>query len=193
MPSLNWIPRTTSGKSLKPPSLRQLLSAARVSWKTKPSQVFRETQFLVRVVQGGKARLDRVGGPDRHTVLGRKVVNGQQDRLILDQLFHRFGILGPEVAQETVKDLFHLRFGFRPPQMSCSPALALPWMDFGKSLSTLAVLCTQQRWERVSGHASSKAAQKPNAPLPIASLGGFVNPRTCKSCNTLSQDALASR
>ena len=36
-------------------------------------------------------------------------------------------------------------------QISCSCALALACRLLGNALSTLAVLCTQQRWRRVSG------------------------------------------
>ena len=69
----------------------------------------------------------------------------------------------------------------------------LPWMDFGSSLSTLAVLWARQRWQRVSGQASPRAAQKPNAPSPAASDGGVFRPRACKSWMRLSQEALDSR
>jgi hypothetical protein len=61
-PSSKRIPWTTSGRSLKPPSLCHFFSAARASWKTKPSKVFRETQFLVRVVRWRRvAKLDSIG------------------------------------------------------------------------------------------------------------------------------------
>ncbi len=46
MPSWKRTPRTTSGKRLKPPSLRQLCSAIGAHWNIKPSKVFWDTQFL---------------------------------------------------------------------------------------------------------------------------------------------------
>jgi hypothetical protein len=56
----------------------------------------------------GEARFDRVSGPDRHPVFGREVVKGQQGHPIPDQLFHRLGILGAEVANEAVERFFGL-------------------------------------------------------------------------------------
>jgi hypothetical protein len=50
------------------------------------------------------------------------------------------------------------------------------WTDLGTLLSTLAVLCSQQRWWRVPGKTSSMARQKPSAPSPTAISGAMVRP-----------------
>ena len=49
-------------QALEAPSLRQLFSAVSAHWNTKPSKVFRDTQFLVRVVRCRMvAKLDSIG------------------------------------------------------------------------------------------------------------------------------------
>ena len=50
------------------------------------------------------------------------------------------------------------------------------WTDLGNLSSTLAVLCTVQRWWRVVGDTSSSAFQKPSAPSPVASSGAIAEP-----------------
>ena len=49
-------------------------------------------------------------------------------------------------------------------QISWRARFAFECRLLGSLLSTLAVLCTQQRWPRVRGHTSSIAFQKPSAP-----------------------------
>src|SRR5437660_1231511 len=66
-------------------------------------------------------------------------------------------------------------------QISCSARLAFGCWLFGSLLSTLAVLCTQQRWPRVLGHTSSTACQKPSAPSATASSGPMASPRRLRS------------
>jgi|ERR1700730_18253620 hypothetical protein len=66
-------------------------------------------------------------------------------------------------------------------QISCGARLAFDCWLFGSLLSTLAVLCTQQRWPRVRGHTSSRACQKPSAPSATASSGKCRRPRNRRS------------
>lgn len=65
----------------------------------------------------GEARFDGVSRPNVNPVLGRKVVKGQQGRPVLDQLVHRLGILGAEVAHKAVERLSGLGFGFGHPDL----------------------------------------------------------------------------
>jgi len=58
-------------------------------------------------------------------------------------------------------------------QMSCSIDLALAWTLFSSLLSTLAVLCTQQRCTRVVGKTWRGAFQNPRAPSPVARSGAM--------------------
>src|SRR5262249_19760685 len=66
------------------------------------------------------------------------------------------------------------------------------WL-FGSLFSTLAVLCTQQRWPRVLGHTSSIACQKPSATSATASSGPIASPRRLRSRRSSFQDCALSR
>ena len=61
-------------------------------------------------------------------------------------------------------------------QISWRARFAFECRLLGSLLSTLAVLCTQQRWLRVRGHTSSIAFQKPSAPSAMASSGANREP-----------------
>src|ERR1700757_1566075 len=78
-------------------------------------------------------------------------------------------------------------------QTSCSARLAFDCWLFGNLFSTLAVLCTQQRWPRVRGHTSSTACQKPSAPSATASSGPITSPRRFRSRSNSRQDCALSR
>ena len=65
--------------------------------------------------------------------------------------------------------------------------------DFGTLLSTLAVLCSQQRWWRVAGQTSSRAFQNPSAPSPTAISGARASPRRFTSTNNSRQLCALSR
>ena len=73
-------------------------------------------------------------------VLGREVVKGQQRRPVFVQDGDRLGVFGPKIPREAIEGLTRLGLWVSAIQISCNPALALPWTDFGKALSTLAVL-----------------------------------------------------
>jgi len=72
-------------------------------------------------------------------------------------------------------------------QISRRSALAAGWTDLGSLSSTLAVLCTVQRWCRVGGDTSSSAFQKPRKPSPVASSGAIVRPRALRSTSDSRQ------
>src|SRR5690606_36713628 len=57
----------------------------------------------------------------------------------------------------------------------------------GILLSTLPVLWTQQRCSRVCAKTSRRAAQKPSAPSPTASLGARASPRCFRSRSSSRQ------
>ena len=56
-------------------------------------------------------------------------------------------------------------------QISWRARFAFECWLLGSLLSTLAVLCIQQRWLRVRGHTSSIAFQKPSAPSSDGEFG----------------------
>src|SRR5207248_7458234 len=78
-------------------------------------------------------------------------------------------------------------------QISCSARLAFDCWLFGSLLSTLAVLCTQQRCPRVLGHTSSSACQNPSAPSATASSGPIDSPRRFRSTSSSRQDCAHPR
>jgi hypothetical protein len=63
----------------------------------------------------------------------------------------------------------------------------------GILLSTLAVLCTQQRCSRVWGYTLRRAAQKPIAPFTVANWGAKVRPRCFRSMRSSRQLCSLSR
>jgi hypothetical protein len=72
--------------------------------KTMASKLARDTQPCVFAVRSRTvAKVDRVGGPDMHPVLGRKVIEGSQRLPILDQACHCLWILRLVVDDEMVK------------------------------------------------------------------------------------------
>src|SRR5215217_2962906 len=63
----------------------------------------------------------------------------------------------------------------------------LTWTERATLFSTLAVLCTQQRWCLVAGKTSSIAFQKPSAPSPTARSGATSSPRNLMSMRSSRQ------
>ena len=78
-------------------------------------------------------------------------------------------------------------------QISWRARFAFECRLLGSLLSTLAVLCTQQRWLRVRGHTSSIAFQKPSAPSAMASSGATASPRRLRSSSSSRHDWALSR
>src|SRR5512144_2444916 len=69
----------------------------------------------------------------------------------------------------------------------------LTWTERATLFSTLAVLCTQQRWCRVPGKTSSIAFQKPSAPSPTARSGAISSRRRLTSTRSSRQLCTLSR
>lgn len=64
-----------------------------------------------------KAGFNRVGGPNVHPVLGRKVVIGQERRPVFHQDVHCLGILRSEIPHKAIACLFRLDFGLGQPNL----------------------------------------------------------------------------
>jgi len=54
----------------------------------------------------GKGRLHWIGRPNRHPVLGRKVIKAQQHVAVFVQAVHCLGILRPIGRYEVIKPMF---------------------------------------------------------------------------------------
>jgi hypothetical protein len=124
-------------------------------------------------------------------VLGGKVEEGNECLGVIDDLRHGLRPLRPVIALEaddrsdsvvTVLGVADLRDG--PPGGRVG--------GVGQSMRTLFALCTQQRWVRVSGNTSARAAQNPNAPSPTAIIGADM-PRRRRSRSTSAQLSVDSR
>src|SRR5436190_5234878 len=125
-------------------------------------------------------------------MLGREVVEGQQRIAIFDQALDRLVVFDAPGLDEDIERRERILLGLGI-QISCSARLAFDCWLFGSLFSTLAVLCTQQRWPRVCGHTSSTACQKPSAPSATASSGPIASPRRFRSSSISLQDCALSR
>src|SRR5262245_8997890 len=119
-------------------------------------------------------------------VLGREVVEGEQRLAILDQALDRLLVFDTPGLDEGIERRERILLGLRHPDL-LQRALGF------RLFSTLAVLCTQQRWPRVCGHTSSIACQKPSAPSATASSGATASPRRFRSSSSSFQDCALSR
>src|SRR6201987_5180913 len=103
-----------------------------------------------------------------------------------------FSYLTPQISTKT-SNAASASFLVSAIQISCSSRLAFEYWLFGSLFSTLAVLCTQQRWPRGCGHTSSIACEKPRAPSATASSGATASPRRFRSSSSSFQDCALSR
>src|SRR5215468_2673801 len=125
-------------------------------------------------------------------MLGREVVEGQQLIAIFDQAFDRLVVFDAPGLDEDIERLERILL-VSAIHITCSARLAFECRLFGNLSSTLAVLCTQQRWPRVCGHTSSTACQKPSAPSATASSGPIASPRHFRSSSNSLQECALSR
>jgi hypothetical protein len=92
--------------------------------------------------------LDDVGRARMLTVLRREVAKSEQRVTILGEAIDRLLVLDAPCLDEGIEGCERVLLG-PAIQISWNARLAFGCWLFGSLLSTLAVLCTQQRWPRV--------------------------------------------
>ena len=153
---------------------------------------FQDRVPMVALSHGGECAFDRVGGAQMLPMLGGKVVERQHRLAILDQACGRLVVLDGAGLDEGVEGAFCVVPGLGL-RISWRARFAFECWLLGSLLSTLAVLCTQQRWLRVRGHTSSIAFQKPSPPSAMASSGATASPRRLRSSSSSRHDWALSR
>src|SRR3984885_3005965 len=122
-------------------------------------------------------------------MLGWEVVEGQQRIANFVQALDCLIVFDAPGLDEDIERRERILLGLGHPDFLQRP---LDFRLLALRQSTLAVLCTQQRWPRVCSHTSSTACQKPSAPSATANSGLIASPRRFRSdSNSLQYCALS--
>ena len=142
------------------------------------------------VADGRERAFDGIGRAQMLPVLGREVIEASRASLsFVHGIARSFDAPGLDEGVEATSASFFVS----AIQISWSARLAFDCWLFGNLLSTLAVLCTQQRWLRVFGQTSSTACQKPRAPSATARCGPMTSPRRFRSRSSSLRGGVLSR
>ena len=134
-----------SASWLDPSSFRHFRLALKISCQRRfPAQAI--FCFHGSLPHGGEGAFDGVAGADMFPVLGGEIIECQQSFPILDQALRGLVVFNAVSLDEKIKRRLRVDLGFGHPDIL---EMALGFR-LGIWLSTLAVLCTQQRCSRVS-------------------------------------------